>query len=252
MTRSLPWVRASTRLQYSLDWDAHIHAHTHTCTFNDTPNCWHAHHRNSVPAAACRHVPAVWMWRSVGGAKASKDKDKPKQWKATEEEEKRAGASATDADAAGQAPEKTEGEGDAANTTLQIQSESHATPKMLTQYFIAVPMKWRLVTLLGLLRRQMATKYVRPPRRGAAVRIPLMAPCTHTHPPPHTHAQTHTYTLAHTHTHTHTQSSPVSLLSTLHALATLGHTDSARSSFSLRRATLWTSTSSSWRGCGTS
>ena len=81
-----------------------------------------------------------------------KDKVKPKQWKASDGDGDRDTGGAAAADSG-------EADGDAP-PTLAIQSESHATPKMLTQYFIAVPMKWRLVTLLGLLRRQMATKYV--------------------------------------------------------------------------------------------
>jgi hypothetical protein len=56
----------------------------------------------------------------------------------------------------------TAGVGVGAAATAAVTHEEHATPKQLTQYFIAVPMKWRLVTLLGLLRRQMASKYVAP------------------------------------------------------------------------------------------
>jgi hypothetical protein len=47
------------------------------------------------------------------------------------------------------------GGGGAADIDAMTASESHATPTSLSQYFVAVPMKWRLVTLLGLLRRQM-------------------------------------------------------------------------------------------------
>lgn len=61
---------------------------------------------------------------------------------------------------AGLAPaSSTESPADEATGTADA-PDSHFTPKNLSQYYIPVPVKWRLVTLLGLLRRQFAEQYV--------------------------------------------------------------------------------------------
>ncbi len=84
-----------------------------------------------------------------------------------------AGAGTLDADAvAADADGAVAGAGAGA---ARARPEEHATPKLLTQYFIAVPMKWRLVTLLGLLRRQMASKCVRGAPCGGGVRLGVEA-----------------------------------------------------------------------------